>query len=268
MTTGQRLRELREAAGLSQAQLAKLTGVSRNAVSQWEAGTTQPTANRLTLISRSLNVPIDDIMIPSTKVRERILEAAHRLFNRMGIDATSIDAICETAKVSRVEFDTLFDSIETVLLEVVRSLNERTLSDIRRVPARYGTLAARLKYLLYQFYAHDLAQLKLVAALQSYSWRWPETREREHGRYLLEFHETVVGLFDEAAAQGQIDPGNYRAASSLILAAYQQGLRRAIFENCDADRLITFFEPQLAIILQGFRFRVIAGFAESDTKSS
>ena len=88
MTTGQRLRELREAAGLSQARLAKLTGVSRNAVSQWEAGTTQPTANRLTLISRSLNVPIDDIMIPSTKVRERILEIGYDS-SKKGFDGAS-----------------------------------------------------------------------------------------------------------------------------------------------------------------------------------
>jgi transcriptional regulator with XRE-family HTH domain len=263
MSWGDRLRELRKAAGLSQPQLARLAGVTRNAVSQWEAGKTKPSSKRLVQLSRALNVPIDQIMAPSTNVRECIVDAALRLFGRLGVDEISIDVICASAEVARAEFDSLFESKDALLFELMRTLNDRTLEDVRRTPAKYGSLAARLKYLLRQFYVHDLAHQKLTAALQSYSWRWSEVRDREHGRSLLEFHETIIALFDEAAAQGQIDAGNYRAASSLILAAYQLGLRKAIFENCDPDRIITLLEPQLAIILGGFNFRVIPGFSES-----
>jgi len=41
MTIGERIAELRRAAGLSQEQLAELLEVSRQAISKWETGDTQ-----------------------------------------------------------------------------------------------------------------------------------------------------------------------------------------------------------------------------------
>lgn len=261
-----RLRELREAAGLSQVQLAKLTGVSRNAVSQWEAGETRPSTKRLTLLARALNVPIDQLMAPSTQVRERILEVATRLLESLGADQASSDAICAAAQVPRAEFDILFNSKDALIFEVTRAHNERKLEHVRRTPPRFGSLAARLKNLLRHLYVLDLEHPRIVAALHASSWHWSEARERDYNRQLLEFHEMIVAVFDEAAAQGQIDTGNYRAASSLILASYQLGFRKAVYEKCDPDRLISFLEPQIAIILQGFNFRIVTGFADGDSK--
>lgn len=47
MTLGERIRENRVRAGLSQEQLAELTGVSRQAVGKWEAGQAAPGAEKL-----------------------------------------------------------------------------------------------------------------------------------------------------------------------------------------------------------------------------
>lgn len=47
MTLGERIRENRVRAGLSQEQLAELTGVSRQAVGKWEAGQAAPSAEKL-----------------------------------------------------------------------------------------------------------------------------------------------------------------------------------------------------------------------------
>jgi transcriptional regulator with XRE-family HTH domain len=40
-TMGDRIRQLRQARGLNQPQLAKLVGVTKSAVNQWESGSTQ-----------------------------------------------------------------------------------------------------------------------------------------------------------------------------------------------------------------------------------
>ncbi len=248
---GQRLRQLREASGLSQAQLAKAAGVSRNAVSQWEAGTTQPSTRRLAAVARALNVPVDKLVATNTELRAKVIEAATRLFDRVGFEETSIEVICASADIERGEFDVLFEGKKELLYEVLKAYNDRTFSDVRKLPPKFGPIDARLKHLLHTYYVHDLAHLKLTAALLSYSWQWSETRERENARQLSDHHDTVLGIFEEAAREGQISSSNLRSASSLILAAYTASLRKAVFERFDADKLIAFIEPQLEVILRG-----------------
>ncbi len=262
MSLGKRLRELRLRAGLSQTAVAKLTGVSRNAVSQWEADATQPSTKRLTRLARAYNVPIDEIMAPSAEARERTVELAARLFATQNFDDVSVDDICEHAEISKSQFDTYFGSKDAVLYGVARSIADRALLELRRRPPKYGTLATRIKYTLHHFYGHDLEHVRIAAAMQAYSWRWSEAHERENNRALLEWHGTIIDMFDTAASQGEVNPGNFRAASSLLLAAYQLGLRRAIYDKLDPDAVMALIEPQLLIVLKGFEFRVVPGFAE------
>lgn len=54
-----RIRQARQEAGLSQDELAKLVGIrSREAVSQWEKGTTSPIPKRWDALARALNVTV------------------------------------------------------------------------------------------------------------------------------------------------------------------------------------------------------------------
>ncbi|MEZ5817273.1 MAG: helix-turn-helix domain-containing protein [Hyphomicrobiaceae bacterium] len=254
MTLGRKLRELREAAGLSQGKLAALVGVSRNAVSQWEADQTQPSTRRLVSVAQALGVPVDRLVSTNSEARARIIDAATRLFDRLGVPDTSIDIICAAADVADHEFHALFQSKEELLYEVLRSYNERTFADLRRVPPRYGAVDARIKQLLRMYYVHDLSHLNLVTALHSYSWGWSEERERENLRQLSEHHEIMLSLLEDAAANGEIRSGNYRAASGMIFALYTYTLRKAVFDNYDADKLVAHLEPQLMILLKGLGF--------------
>ncbi|MGD9667793.1 MAG: helix-turn-helix domain-containing protein [Hyphomicrobiaceae bacterium] len=265
MDSGQRLRDLREAAGLSQAKLAELTGVTRNAVSQWEAGETQPSTRRLAKLSKALRVPIDEIMTSPGQTRDRVLNAAERLFDRLGIAEANVDVICATADITRAQFDSMFGSRDRMLQELIRRFNAQAFAELRKSPPRYGSLAARLKYLLRAFYVNDLRNTKLRAAFMAYSWQWNREQERENSIQFYEFHELVISLFNDAASKGQIRHGDFHAASQMIFAAYVQGLRRAIFETYDADQLVQFLEPQLMIVLEGFGFRDIPGFSEADS---
>ncbi|MBP3530498.1 MAG: helix-turn-helix transcriptional regulator [Thermoguttaceae bacterium] len=57
-----RLRELREKAGLSQAELAEKTGSKQRSVSNWETGTTQPSFNQLPLLADALKTSVRNLM--------------------------------------------------------------------------------------------------------------------------------------------------------------------------------------------------------------
>lgn len=55
------IRELREAAGYTQAELARALGVTSVMVCQWESGTKMPMAHRLPKLAVLLNCTIDQL---------------------------------------------------------------------------------------------------------------------------------------------------------------------------------------------------------------
>lgn len=60
---GLRIRRLREQLGLSQNQLAKLTGIPRGLISQWEIGKQEPSAKHLPKLAKALGIPIDALLL-------------------------------------------------------------------------------------------------------------------------------------------------------------------------------------------------------------
>jgi Zn-dependent peptidase ImmA (M78 family)/DNA-binding XRE family transcriptional regulator len=66
----QRLREAREARGMTATQLAELVGISRNAVSQYETGKTSPSHETFHVVAAKLNMPPGYFLQPSTPARE------------------------------------------------------------------------------------------------------------------------------------------------------------------------------------------------------
>jgi transcriptional regulator with XRE-family HTH domain len=61
-----RLRELREAAGLTQTQLAERVGVQRDAVARWEAGNREPLWSNVVALAESLGVSTEAFLQPPT----------------------------------------------------------------------------------------------------------------------------------------------------------------------------------------------------------
>jgi len=62
METKEILKDLREKSGLTQEQLAEKVLVTRQAVSRWETGETQPNTETLKLLSREFNVSINTLL--------------------------------------------------------------------------------------------------------------------------------------------------------------------------------------------------------------
>ena len=52
---------LRRRAGLSQEQLAETIGVSRQAISKWESGTSTPELDKLLVLSECFHVTLDEL---------------------------------------------------------------------------------------------------------------------------------------------------------------------------------------------------------------
>lgn len=65
---GTRLRMLRESKGLMQKDLAKLSGISANLISNWELGFGRPSVDKLRILCRALNCS-SDLLLGLTQFR-------------------------------------------------------------------------------------------------------------------------------------------------------------------------------------------------------
>ena len=82
MNIGERITALRKEKNISQTELAKRLNVSRQAVSKWETGQTQPEADRIPRICAVFSVSADELLgiIPHAPVQETVTE------ERKGVD--------------------------------------------------------------------------------------------------------------------------------------------------------------------------------------
>ena len=75
---GERLRNAREAANMSQLEMAGHLGVKKATVERWEAGEVDPRANRLQMVASLLNVPLLWLLGGSQKVPDYTDQAENR----------------------------------------------------------------------------------------------------------------------------------------------------------------------------------------------
>ncbi len=62
MNIGKWVKQYREVNNISQEKFGKIVGVNKQTVSRWEKGTLQPSTNMYFLISKAINIPLEDIL--------------------------------------------------------------------------------------------------------------------------------------------------------------------------------------------------------------
>ncbi len=62
MTTGERIKDIRQQKNLSQKELGRLLGVSQQMIGQWESATANLTLETISKIATALNVNINDLL--------------------------------------------------------------------------------------------------------------------------------------------------------------------------------------------------------------
>ena len=62
MNLGDKILQLRKKNGLSQEQLGEKVNVTRQTISNWELGETAPNPEQLKLLSKALNISIDELL--------------------------------------------------------------------------------------------------------------------------------------------------------------------------------------------------------------
>ena len=96
MTFGEKLKEARKEAGLSQEQLSEKLSVSRSAIAKWETDKGMPDVNNLMSISRLLNISVDYLLDDNEKLSFNEIKEAISLddYEKSGRCRDKKDAVC------------------------------------------------------------------------------------------------------------------------------------------------------------------------------
>lgn len=123
MNLGNNILKLRKNSKLSQEKLAEKIGVSRQTISNWELGETSPNPEQLKLLSKNLNVSIDELL--ENDIKELLVEKVSNTEKLAGI-------IIKILKVIGIIFIVLLiiDIISLILFNVIKTdhkvYNEKT----------------------------------------------------------------------------------------------------------------------------------------------
>ena len=79
MTLGEKIKEARKNAGLSQEQLAERLGVSRSAVAKWETDKGIPDVDYLKVLSKLLNVSVDCLLDDGEVIDKLVMRKPYKL---------------------------------------------------------------------------------------------------------------------------------------------------------------------------------------------
>ena len=96
-TLGERIRDARRAAGLSQEKLAERVGVTRQAVTKWENGQSAPSTENLLRLAEVLGVPANtllDAAAPELQMQADQIYALQKAKARQGADEVLHAFLC------------------------------------------------------------------------------------------------------------------------------------------------------------------------------
>jgi len=154
------------------------------------------------------------------EVRSRILEASVALFERRGIEATTVVAICEHADVAHKTFFNHFPSKRHLLREVARYALDQLLAQIEEAGKQPGSTRERIRH-FFEGVADDVdeagpMQRELVTEMVRMAHETGS--EPEQARKL---HDAFRAIVDEGAAAGDLSSRHGpETLTEMLMGAY------------------------------------------------
>lgn len=183
MEMGQKIKQLRYKAGMTQEQLAEQMGVSAQSVSKWETGASMPDISLLPILAETFGVSIDELF---DLTREQKL---NRIENRMEMEEEiSSDIFRDYEAFLQEQLASLKDK-QRVLSLLAHLYHHRMEADARRV-SRYAREAVK------QAPEKKDCQWLLGMAEGAAAWDWNVAN-----------HAKVIGFYKELIENDQGTPG-------------------------------------------------------------
>jgi AcrR family transcriptional regulator len=186
------------------------------------------------------------------RTRERILEAARRLFSTHGCDKTTLRHVAEEAGVAVGSVFTTFDSKEDVLFEIAAERYDALAAAIDLILAQPKSARARLKDGFRTAYEFEYKRLALLIVLLGASWTWSKEFEARSQARLARPFGFLAKLVAEGCSNGELRRDTDQALlTDMLLGAYLRNFRHAWFRSLTASQIAALSERQIDLLFDG-----------------
>lgn len=192
---------------------------------------------------------IEMTTVPSRRreaTRQRLLDAAARVFAEVGLDAASVEAICEAAGYTRGAFYSNFASKEELFLALCARSAEAQLTAVRGVVAelerdraddRPSPTLLELVQRVLEASADDRAGAVLLSEVRSHALRTPSIADAYRAQASGLSVEVAQILRDLVRVRGIDLRIDAETAAELLLAMWIAAAERAVIDGLDGAAL-------------------------------
>ncbi|MTD53088.1 TetR/AcrR family transcriptional regulator [Amycolatopsis pithecellobii] len=186
------------------------------------------------------------------ETRRRLIEAAGRVFGRLGFEAAPIDVIAEEAGFSRGAFYSNFESKDELFIELVQSHFEAEIETLGRALARIARAEDLAKAVerRYRILGEDSSWCLLTTEFQLYAMRGGRMAGRFaelYEKYRSDLGELIGTHFDRLGIRSSLTPYEFGAAQIALShgLALQRAANSALDTTLPARALATFVRGAL-----------------------
>lgn len=168
-------------------------------------------------------------MRDSEATRERILEAAEKLFAAKGFYETAMDEIVETARVSKGGVYFHFPSKEELFFALLDRLADKLQRDVERAIAQRRGALAKIEGALEAVLKTLAGKRRLAQILLRQGYGLGPNFERKRLEIYSRFAQVIQKHLDEAVAEGSIESVNTELTAYAWLGALNELVTRWIY---------------------------------------
>ena len=162
--------------------------------------------------------------------RRALMDAARAIAAERGIDAVSVVEVGRRAGVSHSLINAYFDGKAGLIAAVVKDFNAPQVVRSAEIADGAGPALDRLRAILTDWAAFDLADPQLLRVLQAHSWNWSDTAEQENRQDRAAVLAPVGRVVRSGQAEGVFRPElDLADVLPAIWAIYTLGMRDAVY---------------------------------------
>ena len=173
----------------------------------------------------------------SQETRQRLLEAATRLFSQQGYDATGVAEICANAGVSKGAFYHHFESKQAVFLALLEDWLARldaAFTTVRQDSSDVPQAVVRMADMAGGVLASSGVQISIMLEFWMQAYRDPQVWEAAAAPY-QRYQQYFAAMVEEGVRQGSLRPVDPQLAARILVSLAMGLLLQAVFDPKATD---------------------------------
>ncbi|MEL6862303.1 MAG: TetR/AcrR family transcriptional regulator [Pseudomonadota bacterium] len=189
--------------------------------------------------------------------RAAVLDAALRVFSRVGFAAAKMDDVAEEAGVSKGTVYLYFDSKEQLFEEVVKATMVPILNQgVANLAEPGKTATERLKRHLKFFYSKilDSDRRNVMRLIMAEGPNFPHLAEFYHANILSRGHGLIRAIIEDGVERGEFrNMPDHGLAQNVVAGALVAGVWKLVFDQFQPLDLDAYFDTHIDLILNGLK---------------